>query len=258
MLPFACCCTEARVNPRTGERAASTSFTAHDKDVLQQLPMILRNEFPFVVTHRAAIPRTLMDSCSTLVVSPASFSQWAATVKEHHALRLLQKNEDIACLVGLMKKAGSADPALRTATLLEPHVNTPGPGYFINIYLHGVDEVRRRQHYKQLMQLTHSVVWRSDHCHKPPKTIRTATGAKASEGTGFLVGSHMQIMGFWNVASTALDELSGVLQLARKRSEELGSVSDILGSSITYDSTCYCQIQPAIPPTVIFSCIHST
>lgn len=224
------------MNPRTNQKFQSTRFTAHDKGVLEQLPDVLKNTFPYIVTHRAAITKAMMGSLSTMVVSPASFSQWAATVREAHAEHILSKNEALISLYESKKEAGClilASSRQQPAANIQPPavqplcatVSTPGPGYFTNVYLHGVDEVLRRQNYQRLMRLTHSPVWRFDHCHKPAKTIRLASGARASEGTAILVGSHMQVMGFWNVASTKLDELATVLQLVRKRCQELGSVS---------------------------------
>ena len=76
------------------------------------------------------------------------------------------------------------------------------------------------------MRLTHSVVLRFDHCHKPAKVIRLKDGAKASIGTAFLVGSHMQVMGLWNVASTSLDDVQDQIRRVKEKSGILGSVSD--------------------------------
>lgn len=228
---------EARTKAQGGQQKC-TSFSAHDKGAMAQLPDALRRTFPFVVTHRAAVTKQVVDAMSTLVISPASFSHFARTVREGHAGYILSSNEALASMAEMQRSQGSM--AARGAVApLDTKVSTPGAGYYINIFLNAVDECRRRQHYQQLLQLTVSPIWRFDHCHKPSKLVRLKDGSRASEGTGVLAGCFMQIMGWWNVDSTSLDVVKEPLRLVRERCKALGTVSD--------NKTCWptCVYQPA-------------
>jgi hypothetical protein len=49
------------------------------------LPDALRQIFPFVVTHRAAVIKQLVEFMSTMVISPASFPHLALAIREGHA-----------------------------------------------------------------------------------------------------------------------------------------------------------------------------
>jgi hypothetical protein len=209
-----------------GKKDADVVFRAHDKDTVRQLPACLRLEFPYIITHRAAIHKNIMQSLSTAVISPASFAHYATTIHEAHANSLLVKQEQMASLARSLKESGSV--AQQQLQPLPSKVVTQGPAYLINIYLHGLDERLRRKHYELLMRLTHSPILRFDHCHKPNASIRMAGGAKAAEGTCFCVGTHMQIMSFHAVKDTKLTTVQNQLQKLAERSAELGSVRALL------------------------------
>jgi hypothetical protein len=211
-------------------RGGITSFSAHDKGVIAQLPAVLASSFPFTVTHRAAVTKEVMQHLSTMVISPASFSHMTKTMRETHAEAVLIKNEAMADMARLLAQKSTIKDYIniRGILQLEPlgvDVKTPSANYLTNVYLWGFDECQRRSHYQSLTQLTHSPIWRFDHCHKPSKLVRLKDGSKASEGAGVLVGSHMQIMGVWNVQSTSMDEVAAPLRAAAQRSAALGSVS---------------------------------
>lgn len=209
---------------------------------MAQLPDALRQIFPFVVTHRAAVTKQVVEFMSTMVISPASFSHLARAIREGHAGFILSNNEALVSLAELLRSQGSM-AAQGALAPLDTMVKTPGPGYYINIFLNGVDERKRRQHYQQLLQLTHSPIWRFDHCHKPSKLVRLKDGSRASEGIGVLAGCYMQVMGWWNVDSTSLDVVKEPLRLVRERCKALGTVSD----SDCIGQCVYTSLQPCTP-----------
>ena len=202
------------------------SFMAHHPGVLEQLPAHLTEDLEFVLTHRGAITRSLMNILSRNLLSGQSLNDFAEMVEESH----------METYVRAHLKFGSAalydNPvrqSLHEATLapMDLPYKVPRGGYYSALYDSARECNVRRDHYQCQMSAVCGRFLKFDHVHEPAKHIRS-NGARALKATAIAMNEYQQVFGFWHADTTSLLPIASELQGVVKRSLAAGSPIEVV------------------------------
>lgn len=179
---------------------------------------------PCHLTKKGGISLGLKALLDRNVVEGQSFSDFAASVQESHAvyqLRLCLQHASLAPSDGVQQTRISSffqrpGPAAAQQPSAPQRLTTPAllrslqeatkaahtGSYFSNIFLNSQDGVTRRSMIYKLLTLTPAThgVMKFDHCHKPAKFMRMGDGqTKPCIGTAWALNGTSEVLGFYHV-----------------------------------------------------------
>ena len=224
-------------------------FTSYASNVMALAPKMVLNhwlQFGAHVTHRSAVAYRVVHRLRGALVTGQGASGFLKTLAELHKAQHLRTAASWRSYVDFCR----ASPSVAGMPAREPFYEfaskeyggfIPSLAWMLKVFIDDV-ELRRDFHVRQL-QMVDGLVLSGDHSHKVAKLVyvsaqssaQSSAHTQAFEGLYTLMNGYGQVVGFWFVHGTTLQELEPMLRGVARRFKMYGFPGPLI---FTTDRCC--------------------
>jgi hypothetical protein len=213
-----------KAKPRKDGKRPDVTFMAHDPGLLAILPEDLRSVCNCYLTHRAGISKEVADDIR-LSVTSGNFSQTAKKLRKKYMTAHYQKLRDYSSFLKYATRhtllgfhpsylQPGRDALVDLPTRIPP---TPSVDYLIRLYLDNHDFVKQRQLGLKMFSSLPIRFLKFDHTFKSADKWRGPDGEQVAEAIAIALNEYSQVVGYYMVKSTSLDDLEFPISLLSQR-----------------------------------------